>query len=57
MVAALDDAVAGWKALLAQGLGEARFRKIEGVADREPYNPEDGFDPRNRRMSIILGWS
>jgi chemotaxis protein MotB len=34
-----------------------RFMRIEGVADREPYNPEDGFDPRNRRMSIILGWS
>jgi chemotaxis protein MotB len=35
---------------------DERFMRIEGVADREPYNPEDGFDPRNRRMSIILGW-
>lgn len=34
-----------------------RFMRIEGVADREPYNPKDPFDPRNRRMSIILAWS
>lgn len=33
-----------------------RFQRIEGVADREPFNPRDGFDPRNRRMSIILSW-
>jgi chemotaxis protein MotB len=34
-----------------------RFARIEGVADREPYNPNDPFDARNRRMSITLGWS
>ncbi|MFM7027597.1 MAG: flagellar motor protein MotB [Chakrabartia sp.] len=34
-----------------------RFQRIEGVADREPYNPKNKFDPRNRRMSIILNWS
>ena len=42
-------------------LGEAgvpleRFARIEGVADREPYVPADRYDPRNRRMSIILAW-
>lgn len=31
-----------------------RFARIEGVADREPYNPADPFDPVNRRMSILL---
>lgn len=34
----------------------AAFFKIEGVADREPYTPHDIYDPRNRRISITLGW-
>jgi chemotaxis protein MotB len=33
-----------------------RFARIEGVADREPYVTADRYDPRNRRMSIILAW-
>jgi chemotaxis protein MotB len=36
------------------GIPENRFRRIEGVADTDPYNPEDGKDPRNRRISITL---
>ena len=42
------------KGLLDGGLTEARFDKIEGVSDRQPYNPGDAADPRNRRMSITL---
>jgi chemotaxis protein MotB len=42
------------QALLAQGISEARFRKIEGVADREPLVRDNPSDPRNRRMSILL---
>jgi chemotaxis protein MotB len=34
-----------------------RFVRIEGVADREPFVPEDIYDPRNRRMSITLAWT
>jgi chemotaxis protein MotB len=34
-----------------------RVARIEGVADREPYNAKDPFDPRNRRLSITLGWT
>jgi chemotaxis protein MotB len=34
----------------------ARFLRIEGVADREPYNPLDPLDPKNRRMAITLAW-
>lgn len=34
----------------------ARFARIEGVADREPYVAADRYDPRNRRMSITLAW-
>ena len=42
------------QALLRDGIGEARFRKIEGVADREPLVPNDPENARNRRISIIL---
>ena len=45
------------KALADAGIENARFARIDGVADREPYIPGDVYDPRNRRMSIILGWS
>jgi chemotaxis protein MotB len=38
------------------GIAPDRFLRIEGVADREPAIREDRFDPRNRRMSIMLGW-
>ncbi len=40
--------------LLRGGVKEKRFEKIEGVADREPFSPQDAADPRNRRMSITL---
>jgi chemotaxis protein MotB len=39
-----------------RGVVSDRFSRIEGVADREPYVPADRFDPRNRRISITLGW-
>jgi len=39
-----------------RGVASDRFSRIEGVADREPYVPSDRFDPRNRRISITLGW-
>ena len=39
-----------------RGVASERFSRIEGVADREPYVPADRFDPRNRRISITLGW-
>ena len=45
------------QALNERGLSSDRFARIEGVADREPYVPEDIYDPRNRRMSITLAWS
>jgi len=44
-------------ALAAAGLDTARFARIEGVADREPFIPDNSYDPRNRRMSITLAWS
>ncbi|MEY4271029.1 MAG: hypothetical protein RLZZ58_2245, partial [Pseudomonadota bacterium] len=44
-------------ALVRSGVSTARFQRIEGVAEREPYNPKDIYDPRNRRISVTLGWS
>jgi chemotaxis protein MotB len=42
------------QALLRKGIAEARFRRIEGVADREPLVRDKPEDPRNRRISILL---
>ena len=42
------------QALMRFGVGEKRFRRIEGVADQEPLVQSDPTDPRNRRMSILL---
>jgi len=42
--------------LAFRGVGSDRFARIEGVADTEPYVPSDRFDPRNRRISVTLGW-
>jgi chemotaxis protein MotB len=41
-------------ALMKSGIAEARFRRIEGVADQEPLVADSPTDPRNRRMSILL---
>ncbi|GGC40958.1 flagellar motor protein MotB [Novosphingobium marinum] len=42
------------QALMLQGIGENRFRRIEGVADRELLVRDDPSDPRNRRISIVV---
>nr|WP_243445997.1 OmpA family protein [Polymorphobacter fuscus] len=42
------------RALVDAGVPESRFRRIEGVADTDPYNPADRTDPRNRRISITV---
>ncbi|VAV93916.1 Flagellar motor rotation protein MotB [hydrothermal vent metagenome] len=45
------------KMLQQNGVSGRSFFKIEGVSDREPYTPDDIYDPRNRRISITLGWN
>ena len=40
--------------LAAGGIPEARFNRIEGVADREPMILGRPDDPRNRRVAITL---
>lgn len=42
--------------LVRAGLPQRQFVRIEGVAEREPYIPSNPYDPKNRRMSITLGW-
>ena len=42
------------RALAGAGIENARFRRIEGVADTDPFNPKDPADPRNRRISVTL---
>lgn len=42
------------QALLRSGIAEERFRRIEGVADRELLVKDSPQDPRNRRISILL---
>ena len=42
------------QALMRNGIREERFRRIEGVADRELLIPASPHDPRNRRISIVV---
>jgi chemotaxis protein MotB len=42
------------QALMRAGIAEGRFRRIEGVADRELLIKDAPQDPRNRRISILL---
>ena len=40
--------------LAANGVDPTRFSRLEGVADREPFNKMNPYDPRNRRISVTL---
>ncbi len=40
--------------LLLGGVPEARFERIEGVADREPIVTDNPSDARNRRVAVTL---
>ncbi|MEQ8249386.1 MAG: flagellar motor protein MotB [Alphaproteobacteria bacterium] len=40
--------------LEANGIRPERFARIEGLADTIPRWPEDIYDPRNRRIAILL---
>ena len=42
------------QALIHDGIDEKRFRRIEGVADRELLIADNPQDPRNRRISIVV---
>lgn len=40
--------------LVNAGVDEKRIARVSGLADREPFTPNDPKDPRNRRLSIVL---
>ena len=40
--------------LVEAGVNESRIQRVEGLADRDPFIPNDPKDPRNRRISIVL---
>lgn len=40
--------------LVGAGVDEKRVARVSGLADREPYTPNDPKDSRNRRISIVL---
>jgi len=42
------------QALIRENVSETRFRRIEGVADRELLIGDNPSDPRNRRISILM---
>jgi chemotaxis protein MotB len=42
------------QAMMRSGITENRFRRIEGVADRELLVKDNPQDPRNRRISILM---
>ncbi|MDA8168222.1 MAG: OmpA family protein [Nitrospiraceae bacterium] len=49
-----ERALAARKVLEKDGLGHSRISRIAGYADTVPLIKNDKFDPRNRRISIIL---
>jgi chemotaxis protein MotB len=40
--------------LVAAGVDENRIARVVGLADRDPFVPNDPKDPGNRRISIVL---
>lgn len=42
--------------LVLQQIAPYRIVRIEGVADREPYDPKNLLSPANRRISVTLTW-
>ena len=49
-----DRANAARRVLESAGLNPARVVEVRGMADREPRNPDNPLDPRNRRITIFL---
>ncbi|MDR3440816.1 flagellar motor protein MotB [Telmatospirillum sp.] len=49
-----DRALATRRTLLSSGVPPDRVDRVVGRADTEPINKENGNDPRNRRITIVL---
>jgi chemotaxis protein MotB len=50
----VDRANAARRVLVSSGLPQERLVEVRGYADRHLKNPEDAYDPRNRRISVLL---
>ena len=49
-----NRANASRRELIAGGLDPSKIARVVGHSDTIPFNPEDAFDPSNRRISIIV---
>jgi chemotaxis protein MotB len=49
-----ERANAARRAMEENGLDPAQVEGVRGFADRKPHFPNDSFDPRNRRVSIVV---
>lgn len=49
-----DRANACRRELLAGGLAEDKISRVVGLSSSVPFNPQDPFDPANRRISIVV---
>ena len=49
-----DRANAARRLLTASGVPEARFVRVQGLADRQPLIAQDPLAPSNRRISVLL---
>jgi chemotaxis protein MotB len=54
---AVDRANAARRLLNAKGLRPGQAVEVRGFADQRPFNEKDRFDPRNRRVSMVVKFS
>jgi chemotaxis protein MotB len=52
-----DRANAARRVLEASGVSPSRVREVRGLADRDARVDADSYDPRNRRITIVLPFS
>jgi chemotaxis protein MotB len=51
---AADRANAGRRLLNASGVRPDQVKEVRGLADQKLFNAQDPFDPRNRRVSVVV---
>ena len=49
-----DRANSSRREFIADGLPEQRLSRVAGIADRDPFLPDDPTSARNRRISVVL---
>ncbi|KKB64185.1 hypothetical protein WM40_06630 [Robbsia andropogonis] len=49
-----DRANASRRELISGGMSQDRVLRVIGLADTNQFNPDDAYDPRNRRISILV---